>query len=629
MIPDYLSTTWTAIGAAVGNHLWQSTLFAIAAGLLTLILRKNRARARYWVWLAASMKFLIPFSLLVGIGSHLAWSSGQAETTTGGLFFAMEQASQPFSEPAMPVMSRSAAPIVTATSNHFIPELLAAAWVCGFLIVMGVWCVGWRRIAAVVREAARLTEGREVEALRRVARMGGMQGRIEMRLSRTPSEPGIFGVAWPVLLWPEGISERFDNAHLEAILAHELWHVRRRDNLAAGMHMGVEAIFWFHPMVWWMGARLVEERERACDEAVLEMGSAPQVYAESILKTCEFCVSSRLACVSGVTGAGLKKRIVRVMTEGVAKRLNFGRRLLLGAAGLLAVAAPVVFGALHARQGAADTQAQDSTGPAPTYEVASIKPNKSGLNMVRMMFTPDGLNSNGATLDMLIKSAYGIEDNQISGEPSWIKSNKYDIEAKMDGAEAQALGKLSRDEQRPVREKMLQALLADRFKLVIHRETKELPVYALVVAKNGPKLHESKPGDTYSAGMKGIDGRPAGAGMMMMRGNGGPLTGQGIPIANLAHVLSMQLGRTVIDKTGLTGKYDFTLQWTPDESQGPVMGGPGPGGGGQGPGGAPPPDSNGPSIFTAIQEQLGLKLESEKGPVEIIVIDHVEKPSEN
>jgi uncharacterized protein (TIGR03435 family) len=110
--------------------------------------------------------------------------------------------------------------------------------------------------------------------------------------------------------------------------------------------------------------------------------------------------------------------------------------------------------------------------------------------------------------------------------------------------------------------------------------------------------------------------------MMFMEGNGGPVRGQGIAIANLVHLLSQQLGRIVVDKTGLTGKYDFTLQWTPDESQGPPGGPPGIDY-------APPPDSSGPSIFTAIQEQLGLKLESEKGPVEILAIDHAEKPSAN
>src|SRR5207248_8552793 len=150
----------------------------------------------------------------------------------------------------------------------------------------------------------------------------GMQQRIELLSSRASLEPGIFGIAQPVLVWPEGISERLDDAHLEVILAHELWHVRRRDNLAAALHMVVEAIFWFHPLVWWLGARLVEERERACDEEVLQSGSERQVYAESILKICEFCVGSSLACVSGVTGADLKKRIVHIMTKNVASKLN-------------------------------------------------------------------------------------------------------------------------------------------------------------------------------------------------------------------------------------------------------------------------------------------------------------------
>jgi bla regulator protein blaR1 len=116
---------------------------------------------------------------------------------------------------------------------------------------------------------------------------------MQMLLSRKSLEPAVFGVARPVLLWPAGFSERLDDAHVEAILAHELCHVRRRDNLAASLHMAVEAIFWFHPLVWWLGARLVDERERACDETVLQSGSPPQVYAESILRACEFCVRLR------------------------------------------------------------------------------------------------------------------------------------------------------------------------------------------------------------------------------------------------------------------------------------------------------------------------------------------------
>src|SRR5437879_12660320 len=182
-----------------------------------------------------------------------------------------------------------------------------------------------------------------------------------MLLSRSSLEPGIFDITRPVLLWPEGISERLEDAHLEAILAHELCHVRRGDNLAAALHMVVEAIFWFHPLVWWLGARLVEERERACDEAVLESGSDRKIYAESILKVCEFCLSSPLTCVSGVTGADLKKRMVHIMTDRISHKLDFSRKLLLGMAAFLAVALPITFGLLNATPSRADAMVGNTT----------------------------------------------------------------------------------------------------------------------------------------------------------------------------------------------------------------------------------------------------------------------------
>jgi bla regulator protein blaR1 len=137
-----------------------------------------------------------------------------------------------------------------------------AVWLCGSLAVFALWCVRWRRIAAMARQAMPLTEGREIEALRGLED-AGLATPIEIRLSRSTLEPGIFGITTPILVWPEGISERLDDAQLQAVIAHELWHVRRRDNLAAAFHMLVEAIFWFHPLVWWLGTRLVEERERA------------------------------------------------------------------------------------------------------------------------------------------------------------------------------------------------------------------------------------------------------------------------------------------------------------------------------------------------------------------------------
>ncbi|HUP05049.1 MAG TPA: TIGR03435 family protein, partial [Bryobacteraceae bacterium] len=158
------------------------------------------------------------------------------------------------------------------------------------------------------------------------------------------------------------------------------------------------------------------------------------------------------------------------------------------------------------------------------------------------------------------------------------------------------------------------------------RETKELPVYTLVIAKNGPKLQEAKSGDSYANGYKRPDGRPVGGTFMRM--GKGEIDSQGTPMDFLVQQLARQVGRTVVDQTGLKGKYDFTLKWTPDPGTPAGMVGP-PAGGGRAPDNSAPPDTSGPSIFTAVQEQLGLKLESTKGPVEIIVIDHIERPSEN
>jgi bla regulator protein blaR1 len=354
MIPT--SEMWAEFAPALGNHLWQSTLVAITAGIIALLLRTNQARARYGLWLVASLKFLIPFSLLVGVGSHVARIQ-RPVGTRAQLYLVMNEVTQPFRQPTAPLSSTLLASTGAARPFQYLPTLLAGVWLVGFMLVLSAWYGRCRSISAVIRRALPLHQGREVDVLRRMERSAGIERRIQILLSPTSLEPQIFGIARPILLWPEGISEHLGDAHLEAIVAHEVWHVRRNDNLAAALHMVVEAIFWFHPLVWWLGARLLDERERACDEGVLEFGSERQVYAESILKTCEFCVGSELACVSGVTGADLKKRIVQIMTQRVTGELNFSKKLMLGATGLVAIALPITFGLLTAASGRAQSQA--------------------------------------------------------------------------------------------------------------------------------------------------------------------------------------------------------------------------------------------------------------------------------
>jgi uncharacterized protein (TIGR03435 family) len=414
------------------------------------------------------------------------------------------------------------------------------------------------------------------------------------------------------LLWPEGISERLEDAHLEAILAHELCHVRRRDNLAAALHMVVEAIFWFHPLVWWLEARMMEERERACDEEVLESGSDRQVYAESILKICEFCVGSPLACVSGVTGADLKKRIARIMIGAFVRKLDFSRKLLLSALALVAIALPILFGWLQATPARAESQAQSTGAIAPAFEVASIKPNNgtpmAGFSIVGKPFTgimwkADRFMATNFTLHKLIQRAYDVQDDQILGGPDWLNSEGYDIDAKVEKSVADELQTLGPDQRALQARRIFQAFLADRFRLVLHRETREVSGYALVIAKSGPKLQEAKPGDTYPNGFKDAHGRPIGAGTLLQPGPC-KLVGQGVPIADLLGALSERLSRSVVDETSLKGNYDFTLDCHTAFME------------------------RGGSLLTVLPEQLGLELKPQTAPVEVLVIDHAERPSE-
>jgi uncharacterized protein (TIGR03435 family) len=222
---------------------------------------------------------------------------------------------------------------------------------------------------------------------------------------------------------------------------------------------------------------------------------------------------------------------------------------------------------------------------------------------------------------MLIERAYGVEDNMIAGGPGWLNSREYDIEAKVDASALEELRKLSPAQRKLDNQRMLQALLADRFQLAIHQVTKDLPVYVLVVAKNGPKLKKAEqkaepfappPPD---AGLGGVP-RP---GVNRVHAKDGSME-------EFARSLEHRLGSKVLDKTGLIGHYDFEMEWTEDENQVVANGA---SEGLQTDHNRPIANSFGPSFFTAIQEQLGLKLESQKGPVEALVIDHAEEPSPN
>ncbi len=355
-------------------------------------------------------------------------------------------------------------------------------------------------------------------------------------------------------------------------------------------------------------SKLTEERERICDDEVLLRHNDPAVYAEGILNVCKFYVESPLRCVAGVTGSNLKQRIEEIMAHRPACKLGLAKKVLLTTALAGAVAGPVWIGLLHAPL----LHAQ-APGTNQQFEVASIKPNTSGENNHSIRIKPGGrMVASNASLWALITAAYQVQDYQISGGPPWLKSANFDIDAR-----GPVKPNTPIDDQIS---QMSQALLADRFQLRLHREAREMPIYALLVAKNGPKLVPALGGNCFDP-RAGIppptpDARPCGGFNM----NRDTMLGSGVPMARMALALSRIVGRPVVDKTGLMGTFDVTLRWTPDETQAFLA---------SAQPAAAPPDTSGPSIFTALQEQLGLRLESQKGPVEVLVIDSAQLPSAN
>jgi len=255
-----------------------------------------------------------------------------------------------------------------------------------------------------------------------------------------------------------------------------------------------------------------------------------------------------------------------------------------------------------------------------TFDVASIKPTAPETRGTSLQFQPpNGLRVSNAPLLMLITFAYDVREFQVTGGPGWVGSDRFDLLAKAERAaggddiptDFRKMSDAQREAKAKEMRERVRALLTDRFQLKVHKETKEGSVYALVVAKNGSKLQEGK---------ESADGQQG------MRSNRGELTGMLASIPMVVNFLSGQLGRPVIDKTDLKGKYDFKMKWVPDMGSGGGPMEPKNPGGGEGP---PASTPDGPTLFTALQEQLGLKLESQKGPIEMIVIDRVEKPSEN
>jgi uncharacterized protein (TIGR03435 family) len=487
-------------------------------------------------------------------------------------------------------------------------------WLVGSL----VFCVrlaGGLVIAARMRSVSvRQAPPEWQEILKKLATRIGVSRPVRLLVSALAQVPTVIGWLRPVVLVPVGALSGLPAEHLEPLLLHELAHIRRHDYLVNILQSLAEALLFYHPAVWWVSGHIRAERELCCDDVAVAVSGDALTYARALAQW-ESLRPAHLNPAVATNGGSLSDRIARLLGQprpGVRTGLGPG---VLAVALLLMAAAYGLFGQSAAR---------------PAFQSVSIKRNTS--NWSERFRHGMGMNTN-ASLLLLIQFAYANHDpmlghfsplpaSQVVGGPAWLNSEGYDIEVKP-GANADP----------KLWWQMWQTLLADRFKLKLHRETRELPVYVLTAAKSGFKLPAAKQADcvSFPPGTKPhhVPGKvdcgyvsgpafglaeenslayPAGLGLGMV--------GRKIRIADLSRQLALILDRPILDKTGFTGEFDLFLNFTSD---GALMGMP-PGYGG-------PANPDLPNIFAALEEQLGLKLAPAKSPVEVLVIDHAEQPT--
>jgi bla regulator protein blaR1 len=569
---------------ALVNHLWQSTLFAVALGCLTLLLRKNSARVRCMLWLAVSAKFLVPFALLTAVGSQLPWPASLSHGTAPAfLSIANQKAVQITQVTSIGGEGATTLARVTHAANYGDIALIAleVLWALGTLAVAARWFSRW----LIVRRALQESTPTSLAFV------------IPVRSSTSQLEPAVVGILHPVLLLPEGVERHLTADEMEAVLAHERCHVAWRDNLAATLHMFAEALFWFHPLIWWIGTRIIDERERACDEQVLAQGHASRSYAEGILKVCEHYLKAPLTGVAGVGGANLTQRIEAIMKNRLIERLGVVRKVVLTLVASATISIPLATGVLtspHAR--ADDAEAHISSLRNVSVRVAVPSSGVGGsYNPLGLLLQSESRVQAVYSLRNVIASVYGVDPSQVVGkdlskEPLYevTMDNPWRLSPEATGEERGARYKASLEELPG----LTRDLLATHFGLVVKRERRQLAGYVLTIGSGGSKLDQDSSAPFWKEG----------AGYSQ-----GEIFATKAPISLIVRLLDGMFRAPVVDQTGLTGTFDYKLTWSPSS-----------------PGATPEPAT----MAKALEEQLGLHLEAKPVTVEVINVVSLKSPEQ-
>lgn len=327
-------TNWSSLlGPMVVNHLWQSTLFAVLAFAAILLLKRSPARARYAVWIMVSAKFILPSAMLVLLASQAGFEFPSLFTNDSGNATVIAQVNEPVSD----VYWQESTVEETAPKSIEIYPILAIVWFVGFIVLMALWIRKRRNFARAMRAGVFVSKGREAEALNNVQSWLFIKREVRLIVSPRISEPGVWGIARPIIVLPETMADHLSEAELDAVIMHEMVHIARWDNLASNAQMFLCCLFWFHPLVWFIDKQLLNEREIACDEKVVELGGAHGIYASSLLKVLKFCLGLRVAGVSAAGGSNLKRRIEKIMSNETKTKMALSHRVLI-----IAVASAVI-----------------------------------------------------------------------------------------------------------------------------------------------------------------------------------------------------------------------------------------------------------------------------------------------
>jgi uncharacterized protein (TIGR03435 family) len=583
------------LGTTLLHFLWQGALIAAVYGVVRT--RLAGANARY---VAASLAMAA--MALAPVATWTVLVPATDERAAASFRAPLSSASAP-SVRDVPTVSVAVATEASSPVLAWVVAIWFSGAIVGWARLAGGWVIAERMRRQSVRAAPPEWQQR-LEALQQRIAVSRPVRLLVSPLTRTPA---VVGWWRPVVLVPMGALAGLPSEQVEALLLHELVHIRRHDYLVTIAQSVVEALLFYHPAVWWVSGHMRTERELCCDDTTVAITGDAAGYARALAEVAS-AQWTRFTPAMAATGGPLAYRVARLLGQSrPAPRAVSGAGIVASAV-LLGATALAVFGQSAAR---------------PQFEAASIKPS---TNMQFMAVRPQpGRFSANATVTLLIVNAYSVQNFQIVGLPSWADSERFEVEAKAEG-----------NANREQILLMVQSLLEDRFRMRAHRESKEMPVYELVAARNGlklPAIHDGAcvepptdmPANSPGARMRPPEPGPAplppcGRVAVRLSPGGAQMQGGKVAMSELARSLSAIMGRTVVDRTGVKDPFDLKVEFLPDQATGSIP--------------PPPPgsataESGLPSITTALQEQLGLRLQSTRGPVDVLVIDHIERPSAN